>query len=195
MTRQDLLRNIAETAYNVGFGAKKHFATYDITDKIPAVIGFVSVAMGIFGLVFESLAAKLPSATLVALGVLGMVIALYDHKKDQYAKCGAELTHLFNELKRLYFNVKSATESDLPALEQKFMAIEAEYSKLGISDQILFSGWFAHYKFFWEQQIDWIEEQKRFTVFRDKIPLTFTASIALLAIAGIVVLLACQCHG
>ena len=31
MTKEVLLKRIAESAYNVGFGAKKHFATYDIT--------------------------------------------------------------------------------------------------------------------------------------------------------------------
>lgn len=34
MRRDDLLKHIADTGYNVGFGAKKHFATYDITDKV-----------------------------------------------------------------------------------------------------------------------------------------------------------------
>ena len=32
MDKDDLLKHIAETGYNVGFGAKLHFATYDIVD-------------------------------------------------------------------------------------------------------------------------------------------------------------------
>lgn len=183
MTKSDLLRNIAETAYNVGFGAKKHFATYDITDKVPSVIGFVSIAIGIFGLVVDSLAAKIPSAALVVLGVLGVVITLYDHKKEQYAENGRQLTKLFNDLKNLYFNVKAADESHVPELQTRLTAIEQQASKIGISDQILFSGWLAHYKFFWEQQIEWIDEQKKFTFFRDKVPLSFTLSAAVIGIA------------
>jgi len=185
MTKQDLLRNIAETAYNVGFGAKKHFATYDITDKVPSIIGFLSIAIGILGLIFECLAAKIPSAALVILGVLGIVITLYDHKKEQYAEVGRKLTELFNELKKLYFNTKSANDLEIPDLERRLAVIETEYSKTGISDQILFSGWFAHYKFFWEQQIDWIEEQKQFRFFRDKVPLSFYLAILLIVVTTI----------
>lgn len=193
MTKSDLLRNIAETAYNVGFGAKKHFATYDITDKIPSVIGFVSIAIGIFGLVVDSLAAKIPSAALVVLGVLGIVITLYDHKKEQYAESGRQLTKLFNDLKNLYFNVKAADESRVPELQNQLIAIEQQASKIGISDQILFSGWLAHYKFFWEQQIEWIEEQKKFTFFRDKVPLSLTLSAAIV-LAAIIYFLALHCY-
>lgn len=188
MTKQDLLRNIAETGYNVGFGAKKHFATYDITDKVPSVIGFISVAIGIFGLVFDWLAAKVPSAALVVLGILGIVITLYDHKKEKYAECGRQLTKLFNDLKRLYFEVKAAEQTQLAALQQELTSIEGEFSKIGMSDQILFSGWIAHYKFFWEQQIDWIEEQKQFSLFRDKIPLSLTLCMLFVTVAVIVVL-------
>ncbi len=48
MTKDDLLKDIAETGYNVGFGAKRHFATYNITQKIPSVIGFVSLRLRAF---------------------------------------------------------------------------------------------------------------------------------------------------
>ena len=33
MKRDDLLKCIAETGYNVGFGAKKNLATYDLVEK------------------------------------------------------------------------------------------------------------------------------------------------------------------
>ena len=38
MDRDGLLRSIAETGYNVGFGAKKNFATHDIVQKAPGLI-------------------------------------------------------------------------------------------------------------------------------------------------------------
>ena len=186
MTRQDLLKHIADTAYNVGFGAKKHFATFDITDKVPAIIGYVSIAIGIYALFVDSFGTKHCSAAFVILGVLGICITLYDHKKKDYDECGRKLTQLFNRLKILYFNVKSAEESQLPQLENELLAIQEEYSKIGISDQILLSGWLAHYKFFWEQQIDWIDEQQHFGFFRDKVPLTFTLTVAI-AVLGLLV--------
>ena len=42
MNKAELLKCIAETGYNVGFGAKKHFATYDLLEKMPGWIGFIS---------------------------------------------------------------------------------------------------------------------------------------------------------
>jgi hypothetical protein len=189
MTKPDLLKHIADTAYNVGFGAKKHFATYDITDKVPAIIGFTSTAIGIFSLFVDWLATKFFSAAFIVLGVLGISIALYDHKKAEYADTGQKLTHIFNRLKALYFNVKAAKDSDLPEYERQLSIIEEEYTKTGISDQILFSGWFAHYKFFWEHQIEWIDEQKHFQLFRDKLPLSFTLSAGVVTAAIIVIII------
>jgi hypothetical protein len=186
MTKPDLLKHIADTAYNVGFGAKKHFATYDITDKVPAVIGFASTAIGIFSLFVDWLATKFFTAAFIVLGVLGITIALYDHEKDKYAEVGQKLTQMFNKLKALYFNVKAASDSELHELEGQLASIEEEYAKTGISDQILFSGWFAHYKFFWEHQIDWIDEQKHFKFFQDKLPLSFTFSAGII-IATVIV--------
>ena len=43
MRQEDLLNQIAETAYNVGFGAKKHFATYDMIEKLPGIINFIAI--------------------------------------------------------------------------------------------------------------------------------------------------------
>jgi len=185
MNQTDLLRCIAEAAYNIGFGAKKHFATYDITDKVPAVIGFASTAIGIYSLFVDALAKNWVSATFITLGILGLSIAFYDHKKEHYAEAGAKLTEIFSRLKRLYFEAKSAVDADLPRLQSELEALEKEAAAYGISDQILFSGWFAHYKFFWEQQIEWVDEQKHFRFWRDKIPLSLIVSVVLLIAAVI----------
>ena len=48
------------------------------------------------------------------------------------------------------------------------------YNQIGISKQIFLSDWYAHYKFFQQTQIEWINEQKNFT-FKDKVP--FSARI------------------
>ena len=49
-----------------------------------------------------------------------------------------------------------------------------------MSKQILFSDWYAHYKFFWQHQIEWVDEQKKFDFFRDKVPLSLYVFIAAL---------------
>ncbi|WP_422345999.1 SLATT domain-containing protein [Parasphingorhabdus sp.] len=172
MNKDALLKSIAETGYNVGFGAKKHFATYDIVEKVPGWIGFVSMAFGIYALVFEVLNEKWLAATLIIFGIAGLYIYFYDTEKMKYEDAGRKLTQLFNKLRDLYRSVETANDQELPALLKKLSDIESEYYGIGISKQILFSGWYAHFKFFWEHQIDWIDEQKNFRFWRDKIPLS-----------------------
>lgn len=187
MDKNDLLKSIAESGYNVGFGAKKHFATYDIVDKVPGVIGFVSTSFGVFALIYEQLSTKILSASLVILGIVGLYISFYDSSKSDYAEVGVLLTKLFNKLRDLYRTTKSADPSMIPQLEKELSDIEDQYYSNSKSKQILFSDWFAHYKFFWQHQIDWVDEQKKFKLFRDKIPLSFL--ITVLGICIILVLL------
>lgn len=173
MKKNDLLKNIADTAYNIGFGAKKHFATYDMVTKLPGLIAFFSTALGIYALVFDELSTKFISASVLVFGVIGMYVFLNDEKKEQYNTTGIELTRLFNESKRLYCRAKAGDQSDVATLTEELATIEQSYYKVGISKQLLFSDWYAHYKFFWQHQIDWIDEHKNFSLFRDKLPLSF----------------------
>ncbi|HAV4988697.1 TPA: SLATT domain-containing protein [Acinetobacter nosocomialis] len=173
MNKAELLRYIAETGYNVGFGAKKHLATYDLLEKMPGWIGFVSTAVGVLGLIIDAFSTKLVSAIFVIVGISGLYISFYDRDKNEYEKAGSALTSLFNELKSLYFDVKSLPDnSDVSTYQAKLSDIEKRYLPLCISKQILFSNWYAHYKFFWEHQIDWIDEQLKFKFLRDKVPLS-----------------------
>lgn len=172
MTKDELLKNIAEMGYNVGFGAKKHFATYDIVEKTPGIISGISMVFGIYALVFDCLSAKFLSASFIVLGIVGLYIVMYDSKKDDYEISGRELTKLYNELGKLYRHTKDTEDSMLPEHEKVLIDIENRYYGCCKSKQILFSDWYAHYKFFWQHQIDWVDEQKKFRFFRDKIPLT-----------------------
>lgn len=183
MKKSDLLKSIAEKGYDVGFGAKKHFATYDIIEKAPGLIGFSSMAFGIFSLVIKGLSTELTSATFIVLGVIGLYISLYDHKKAAYEQSGVALTKIYNELKSLYFKVKSLEDgADFSDLQEEFSEIEGRYYSECISKQILFSNWYAHYKFYWEHQIDWVNEQLKFNFFRDKIPLSLWLTIIIIVI-------------
>jgi hypothetical protein len=177
MDKKSLLKNIAETGYNVGIGAKKHFATYDIVNKMPGAIGFVSTSFGIYALIFDGLSGKFLSASFTILGIIGLYIAFYDSQKSDYETSGIILTKLFNELRDLYRNTQSSDDSMIPQFEQKLRDIEERYYASSKSKQILFSDWYAHYKFFWQHQIDWVDEQKKFKLLRDKIPLTFSMTI------------------
>jgi len=171
--KSDLLKSIAEKGYDVGFGAKKHFATYDIVDKAPGLIGFSSLAFGIFSLVVKGLSTEFTSATFIVLGVIGLYINLYDREKLLYDQSGIALTKIYNELKSLYFRAKGLEEdADFSDFQKELSDIEGRYYTSCISKQILFSNWYAHYKFFWEHQIGWVNEQLNFNLFRDKVPLS-----------------------
>ncbi|TGM23610.1 SLATT domain-containing protein [Leptospira selangorensis] len=77
MNKKDLLKNIAESAYNIGFGAKVHFSTFDIVDKIPGFIGFLSLSIGILALFIPIFSAKLLSGSLIILGIISLLIDRY----------------------------------------------------------------------------------------------------------------------
>lgn len=176
MTKDDLLKAIAETGYNVGFGAKKHFATYDLVEKVPGWISFLSMVFGIYALAFDGLSTKFLSATFVVLGVVGLYVSFYNNEKADYEKRAVKLTQIFNQLKTLYFNTKSEQGQDLSTYISEHQRLETEYYSNCLTKQILFSDWYAHYKFFWQHQIEWIDEQKKFSFLRDKVPLSFSVA-------------------
>ena len=178
MNREGLLRSIAETGYNVGFGAKKNFATHDMVQKAPGLIGFVSLAVGVFALIYEPLNSKWIAATLVALGIASLYITHYDHNKVAYGEEGERLTALFYRLRDLYRDVQATVEGDnLAAYRDRLDDLQSEVFSSNQSKQILFSDWYAHYKFFWQLQIGWLDEQLRFRFWRDKVPLTLIAVV------------------
>ncbi|CAN7596708.1 SLATT domain-containing protein [Variovorax paradoxus] len=173
MKKDQLLKSIADTAYNVGFGGRKHWATYDIVDKVPGLIGFLSTAFGIFALIYDKLSEKSLSAAFIVFGLIALYITFYEPNKSKYAASANKLTTLFNALRDLYRTVQSHPIDDVDVYVDQLHLIEKDYYDTCISKQILFSDWYAHYKFFWQYQIDWLDEQKKFKLFRDKLPLSF----------------------
>lgn len=171
MKKELLLKSIAETGYNVGFGAKKHWATYDIVDKVPGLIAFGSMAYGIFALVIEGMSTKSVSAALLVFGLISLYVSFFDQKKEDYKISGENLTQLYNNLRDLYREVQAVDAPDQQH-HSRLAQIESDYYQSCISKQILLSDWYAHYKFFWQHQIEWVNEQKNFKLFRDKIPLS-----------------------
>ena len=183
MDKESLLKQIAEAGYNVGFGAKKHFATYDIIEKAPGLIGFVSMGVGVFALFIDMLASKHISAIMIILGIAALYISSYNESKNTYDQAGKELTRIYNELHTLYDTVKTSTEGDWAAVQGELKQLQSACFAVCISKQILFSNWYAHYKFFWEMQIGWVDEQKQFRFFRDKIPLSLMIWMGILLVA------------
>jgi hypothetical protein len=180
MTKEDLLKQIAESGYNIGFGAKKSFATFDIVDKIPGILNFCALAIGILALVIDELNIKMVSASLIIFGVIGIYISKYDDKKDEYATSGSKITELFNELKSLYHSVKAKSDdTNFDEDISKMKEIEDKFYSITVPKQILISDWYAHYKFFWQwtTHIKWLETELKLTFWENKIPLSFIVFI------------------
>jgi SMODS and SLOG-associating 2TM effector domain 6 len=180
MQKEALLKLIAETAYNAGYGAKKHFATYDIIEKLPGWVAFLSAAAAILALFIPAFEAKWVSATFIIISVGTGNILLYDREKSKYAEVGSALTERFHELRVLYHEVKPMPDgTDLPDHAERHAVIQANVLKTNVVKQIFLSDWYAHYKFFWQQQTGWLDEQLKFTLLRDKLPLSFTVAFIL----------------
>lgn len=180
MKRSDLLIAIAETGYNVYFGAQKHFATYNLVEKFPGWISLISFVIGLYALFVPDLNNNYLSALMICLGVSAMYVSGYNHDKDKYNKCGITLTEYSHKLRALYYECKGKNDTDdISAIETQWKNLQAEVLKIGITKQIFSSNLFAHYYFFWQCQIEWIHEQKKFRLLRDKIPLSFTLAAAI----------------
>jgi hypothetical protein len=178
MDKDRLLRLIAEKGYDVLFGVKKTFATYDIVSKGPGWIGFVSLAVGVFALIYDPLSAKLPSAILVIAGIASLYISFY--RAEEYERSANSQLSVYNRLKSLYLSVQSGT--DPVAAKSDFDAIDDDYYSTTMSKQIFLSGWYAHYKLFSETQINWMEEQRPFT-WKDKWPVSARVTIIIVTLA------------
>jgi hypothetical protein len=182
MDNNNLKKHIAETGYNVGYTAKLHFASFEMIDKLPGTISFISLVFGVYALAFAELSTKFTSSTLLVFGIVGIYISLKNNNKQSFEDKGNALTDLFNELKHLMLEAKQQP-NDTDSISEKLKDIEKRYNKNCSSHHIMFATWFAHYKFFWEQQIGWIDEYRPFSFWRDKVPLTLWISSFALLIA------------
>jgi hypothetical protein len=195
MNKDSLLKLIATTGYNVGFGAKKHFATLDMVEKLPGWIGLASLAAGILSLFVPQFEDKFVTAAFTIIGVASITFNTYNDSKDQYVKNGKALTASFHELRVLYETVKSQSAgADLTPFIAQHEQIQQAALGYGMSKHIFLSDWYAHIKFFGQSQTDWMDEQLHFKFIKDKVP--FGAKIAIITavvVLGAVALKKCFC--
>jgi hypothetical protein len=74
MNKDNLLKMVAESGYNLGYGAKKHFATFDLTEKLLGWLGFFTLAVGSFALFNATLATPTISAWMLLFGFSSIYI-------------------------------------------------------------------------------------------------------------------------
>lgn len=190
MTKDNLLKLIAEQGYNVGYGAKKHLSTYDIVIKMPGWVAFTSLIASIYTLFTPTLNQPWISAVFICITIGTIFIGFYSEKTDEYKKVGSELTTKQHELRFMYMAVKSLPENaNFEKFIDELKLIQAYVLKINIEKQIFLSDWYAHYKFFWQSQTDWMDEQLEFRGIRDKLPLGVIVLITALVLFGITYLL------
>ena len=171
MTKEMILKSLATNGYNVGFGAKKNFASYDLVIKLPSWIGFITLALGIIQLGYPVIGnCKWLSTILILVSVAALYINVFNSTADNFEKEGIRLTQLFNRLRNLYLKIKGSDKNDFIEEVNEMNSIMNEFYSNVISKQVFMSQWFAHFKFFYEMQIDWVDEQLKFGFFKDKIP-------------------------
>lgn len=188
MNKNEALNYVATNGYNVGFGAKKHFATFDIIEKVPGIIGFFSIFFGIVSSNYLSLnLAGHASVLLTVFGVMSVYISCYLPLSKKYEESGIELTRIYRLLQKSYSNIKS-DDSEIAQEIDTVEGLMKEFQQHAISKQILFSDWYAHYKFFWQTQTQWIDEELGHTLWKDKIPASLYVFVICSLFIGIVFL-------
>ena len=186
MKKNEALDYIATCGYNVGYGAKKNLATYDIVEKIPGWISFASIAFGILSLkYFSANLASHAGVFLTIFGVISLYITHFSSIKDKYKDAGTKFTRIYNDLHVSYLNIKG-DEKNIEAELSKVAAYMEEFYNSSIERQILLSDWYAHYKFFVQMQIDWVDEQKQFGLLEDKIPHSFQFVVCITLVITII---------
>lgn len=171
MGKEEFLKNIATKGYDVGFGAKKNFASFDIINKLPSWVGFTSFTIGVIQLGFPELPCGKTLAILLIISSMAiMYIDTFKVNAKEYEQEGVRLTKIFNKIKDLYLTVKSDNNYDYLIYKSSYDSIINEYYQNTIGKQVFMSQWYAHFKFFYEHQIEWIDEQLHFKFFKDKIP-------------------------
>lgn len=181
-TREDLLKRIAERGFEVGYAANLNFATHDIADKVPVVISFVSMAVGILALVAPVFQLTGVAVCLTLLGILTLYIEKYP--AHEYGERGKRTLALLYALEALYYKVKEKGPSaDVSKDVADLRKIEDKFVDSTCPRQILFATWYAYFKFFAEKDYDWIDEQLHFRFWRDKVPATLKVLLVLAAVA------------
>ncbi|WP_313384570.1 SLATT domain-containing protein [Chishuiella sp.] len=193
MNNDKLKNHIAKTAYNVGFGAKKNFASFDIVNNLNEYISILSMIIGVLALVFEIFNAKVISATLLIFGIIGLYINKFDKGVAEYEKYGVLYLKLYNQLHLLYNKVDASDDILRKEILEEVEHIDEEFYNNNISKQVYFSDFLAHFKFYYQFQTEWIVKELNLTFWKDKIPNSLKIIIILFLIIALIIVFFIKC--
>lgn len=184
MTEQTLQKQIAREYYNVIYGAKLNFASLDTCEKLPGIISFMSLSLGILGLTFEVLNNKTLASSLLIAGIIGLMLKPREMSKTQYVDSGKALTDISKKLEILHGEVIE-NPGDSTEQRAKLALLQTEHGAVDIPAQVFLSSWYAHYKVFSEQNSKWFCEELSLTFWKDKVPLSFRLTVIAAILGGI----------
>ncbi len=181
--QKDLLKQIAEKGYTISYAANLNFATYDFVRNYTATVSFVSIVVGVLGLMSSYFSAQWISVTLLLLGIASCYISNFTKDIEGYGDRGKKHTQQWNQLKNLYLKVKTKTNDDFENEMKEYEKIEEEFNNESQPKQLfLIADWVAHYKLFLTKDVSWMDEQLHFRWFRDKTPQSLKMCVLLLLI-------------
>lgn len=197
MTKETLLRLIAEKGYVVSYAAQLNFSTYDIVTSIPPKVTFASLAIAVIGLIWPNISNYWITIPLLLISIACIYTERYAKNIVSYGNRGKENTKQWNDLKILYHKVKDASEEE--GFEEEYEKLEEignAFNNSSEYDQIVFANWLAHYKLFFEKDYHWMDEQLHFELFKHKIPTSLTVAFVSVVIISIITMclkLSCNC--
>ena len=198
MKKEIVLNNIARTAYNIGFGGKKHFVTFDMYRILPRLISTITIFIGIIQLTYlyndeiiNTNGKELIAAILICVGIIGLILDILGTDKSKYNVVGKQLIGYYNELADLYSEVKGLDENDSidwNAYDDRRSKISKSAQEASISEQLIFTHWLTHFGFFYSMQSNWVVKELNLT-WKDKFPiLHFETLILLLLIVFFIII-------
>ena len=177
--------HIARVGYDVGFGSKKHFATYDLIEKGPGWLALFSLIGGLWALFVPALESKHLAALFIVFSFVTLYISQYAAEKDKYRDAGVALIKIYHQLAALAATTATlTTDSDLQSAFDEANRLRDEAIARGITKQMFASDWYAHFKFFFQTQHDWVDAQLHFGFFKDKIPAGLYAVVLIILGGG-----------
>ncbi|WP_312788926.1 SLATT domain-containing protein [Sphingobacterium sp.] len=190
MNQTDFLYTLAQKGYDIGFGAKKNFSSYDILNKLPSWVGFISLVVGIVQIAYENIPFNKELSIILIFAAIGILYTEgFKSKINDFHEEGVRLTRLYNKIRDLYTEAKADANFNYINYETRYQNILNAFYSNTISKQVFMSQWFAHFKFFGEMQVDWIERELNLKWFKDKVPNSLKITILLIIIIIAIILI------
>lgn len=185
MTEQTVRKQITREYYNVLYGAKIHFASFDICEKLPTVISVISLSFGVLGLAYAEFNSKALAVLLLLIGIIGIVLKPREALKEQYNEIGSKLTTLSKRLEILFGEIDEQDQASIQRGRDKLSQIQSEHSQVVQLAPVMLSSWYAHYKVFSEHNSGWMCKELNLK-WTDKVPLSLRMTLLALFIIGII---------